>query len=119
MLTEFGKLLRKLRIDHDLTLGALGKKLDVSAAYLSAIETGKKPVPTSLLQQLQSVLRLGEGEMQRLERAASTSMNEVVVGLRGRRSNKARELAVAFARRFETMSNEEVEAMLKQLDKIK
>lgn len=119
MLTEFGKSLRKLRIDHDLTLGALGEKLGVSAAFLSAIETGKKPVPTSLLHQLQSLLNLNEAQMKQLERAASASMNEVVVGLRGRRSDKARELAVAFARRFETLSNEEVEAMLRQLDKVK
>lgn len=119
MLTNFGKLLRKLRVDHNLTLGALGKKLGVSAAFLSAVETGKKPVPTTLLKQLHSLLALDAGVMRELERAAATSMNEVVVDLKGRNNDRARELAVAFARRFETMSDEEVSQMLQQLDKVK
>lgn len=119
MLTEFGKALRKLRIDFGLTLGGLGDKLGVSAAYLSALETGKKPVPSSLLQKLGNALRLNEDQLQLLESTAAKQMNEVVMNLGGHRSDRARELAVAFARRFETMNVEEVEAMFQQLDKLK
>jgi len=46
-------------------------------------------------------------------------MNEVVVGLGSQRNDRARELAVAFARRFDTMDAEEVEKMFAQLDKLK
>lgn len=119
MLTEFGKALRKLRIDLSLTLGGLGELLGVSAAYLSAVETGRKPVPSALLPKLQSHLCLGEAAMRDLEVAAAKQMNEVVVGLGNHRSDRAKELAVAFARRFDTMDAEEVEKMLAQLEKLK
>ena len=119
MLTDFGKALRKLRIDYSLTLGGLGELLGVSAAYLSAVETGRKPVPSTLLPKLQSKLRLGEADVRGLEVAAAKQMNEVVVGLGNHRSDRAKELAVAFARRFDTMDAEEVEKMLAQLDRLK
>lgn len=119
MLTEFGKALRKLRIDYSLTLGGLGELLGVSAAYLSAVETGRKPVPSTLLPKLQSHLQLGEADVKGLEVAAAKQMNEVVVGLGSHRTDRAKELAVAFARRFETMNAEEVEKMLAQLDRLK
>lgn len=119
MLTDFGKALRKLRIDYSLTLGGLGELLGVSAAYLSAVETGRKPVPSSLLPKLKSQLKLGEADVRGLEVAAAKQMNEVVVGLGNHRSDRAKELAVAFARRFDTMDAEEVEKMLAQLDKLK
>lgn len=119
MLTEFGKALRKLRIDFSLTLGGLGELLGVSAAFLSAVETGRKPVPSNLLAKLQSQLPIGQETLKSLEVAAAKQMNEVVVGLGSQRNDRARELAVAFARRFDTMDAEEVEKMFAQLDKLK
>lgn len=46
MLTEFGKILRKIRIDNQELLKDMAKKLGVSSAYLSAVETGKRKVPS-------------------------------------------------------------------------
>lgn len=115
MLTEFGKLLRKLRIDHDKTLGDLAEKIGVSAAYVSAIETGKKPVTTQFLVQVQRALGLNEPEMRGLEQTAARQVKDVTMPM-GAKSDRARELAVAFARRFESMSNEEVERVFERLD---
>ena len=44
MLTEFGKILRKLRIDRQELLRDMAKNLEVSSAYLSAVETGKRKI---------------------------------------------------------------------------
>lgn len=42
MVTEFGKFLRKLRIDNDELMLDMAKKLKVSSAFLSSVENGKK-----------------------------------------------------------------------------
>ena len=44
MLTEFGKFVRKLRIDNGTVLGEMAKSIAVSSAYLSAVENGKKNI---------------------------------------------------------------------------
>ena len=44
MATEFGKFLRKLRIDADETQGDMAKRLDVAQSFLSAVENGKKGI---------------------------------------------------------------------------
>lgn len=45
MLTEFGKFLRKLRIDNDERILDMAKKIGKSPAFISAIEHGSKPLP--------------------------------------------------------------------------
>ena len=49
-ITLYGKALRKLRVEHELMLKALSEKLDeeLSPAYLSAIEIGKRAIPHDL-----------------------------------------------------------------------
>ena len=118
MLTEFGKNLRMMRIAHgNKTLGDLGEMLGVSAAFISAVETGKKSVPPSFINQLQAMLGLSVDEIRSLELAAAKQAKEVSMGLHDR-SDRARELAVAFARRFENMSDAEVEKVYKQLESL-
>ena len=47
MVTEFGKFTRKLRVDSDELMKDMAKKLGVTTSYLSAVEVGKRKVPTS------------------------------------------------------------------------
>lgn len=116
MLTEFGKTLRTMRIAHgNKTLGDLGELLGVSATFISAVETGKKSVPPSFITQLKNELNLDNSEVRQLEIAAAKQAKEISMGLHDR-TDRARELAVAFARRFEHMSDAEVERVLNQLD---
>lgn len=51
--TSFGKILRKRRIDSSEILGDMAKRLDVSASYLSSIETVCVKFRTLLLKKLQ------------------------------------------------------------------
>ena len=41
-MTSFGKYLRKIRLDHKLTLTQMGAKLGIDSANLSKIENGKR-----------------------------------------------------------------------------
>lgn len=48
-LTEFGKALRKARIDSSETLGSMADAIGVSPGFLSGVETGRKKIPTDLV----------------------------------------------------------------------
>lgn len=49
MITQYGKAVRKARVDIGSTLQKMSEALGVSAAYLSAVENGKKKIPRSLI----------------------------------------------------------------------
>lgn len=50
-ITPFGKAVRKARLDADvtLTLSEMATDLGFTAAYLSAMETGRKKIPTEVV----------------------------------------------------------------------
>lgn len=51
-LTQLGKELRKIRIGREEVLFDMAKRLDISSAMLSAIETGVKPAPEGFANRL-------------------------------------------------------------------
>lgn len=110
MLTPFGKELRKLRIDRELRLGQMAKMLDVSAAFLSAVETGRKKVPQDMIKDIAKKLKLAGAEMARLEAAATDSPVSVRIPL-AQADSRSRDLAVGFARRFPTLTEQEKESL--------
>jgi transcriptional regulator with XRE-family HTH domain len=55
-----GYYLKTLRLEHDLSLTKLGNKLGVSAAYLSNVETGAKPMSDHFIRQIADFYMLDE-----------------------------------------------------------
>lgn len=51
-LTEFGKAVRKARIDANETLVTMAKQLDTTPAFLSAMETGTKKIARDWAQKI-------------------------------------------------------------------
>ena len=45
VITEFGKLIRKARLDAEITLSNMASDLGVTSAFLSSLETGRKRIP--------------------------------------------------------------------------
>ncbi|OHX15269.1 DNA-binding protein [Chromobacterium amazonense] len=45
VITEFGKLIRKARLDAEITLSTMAQDLGVTSAFLSSLETGRKKIP--------------------------------------------------------------------------
>jgi len=114
MLTPFGKELRKLRIDREMRLGEMAKLLQVSAAFLSAVETGKKSVPEAMVGEIGKALKLKSEQVARLKQAAAASVISVRIELR-EADIEARELAVGFARRFPDLTEQQKQALQKLL----
>ena len=79
MLTSIGRFLRKLRIDQGEILKDMAEKLNVTVSFLSAVENGKKKMPT----------------------AWNKKICDVALG--------RRELAVSFARKFTEIDDSQVE----------
>ena len=50
--TEYGKYLKKLRIDKDKTLAAMTKDMGIAPSYLSAIESGERVIPVDFTEKI-------------------------------------------------------------------
>lgn len=110
MITEFGKFLRNLRQSHAELLKDMAETLGVSAAFLSAVEAGKKSIPATLVEQLAESYELPPKQVLLLKQAVDTSQRSATIDLEGA-SPEARGVAVALARQFNSLSNDELEML--------
>jgi transcriptional regulator with XRE-family HTH domain len=111
-LTPFGKALRKIRIDKEMRLFDLALKLEISTAFLSAIETGRKPIPDGFVRKISIAVDLSSGELRELRSAAEKTRKEVRVE---RLKEDQRELVAAFARRIDELPSDLIEQLKKKV----
>jgi transcriptional regulator with XRE-family HTH domain len=64
--TAPGSHLRKIRLTKQITLSAVAEHLGYSKGYISAIETGAKPLPQGFIERYAEVLELSEEEVSAL-----------------------------------------------------
>ncbi|WP_375661044.1 XRE family transcriptional regulator [Bartonella sp. CL71SXKL] len=116
MLTSFGKTLRKLRIDHAERLLDMAKKLDISVAFLSSVEIGKKSVPVGMEEKIIELYDLDQDMASRLRQEADACRKSFTI----KSSNSSTgELVGMFARVIDNISPEDVEKMKKLMKQIK
>ena len=113
MLTKFGKQLRKIRIENDHKLKDMADKLNVTVAYLSAVENGNRKVPDEWVHTIADEYHLNEQERVELQHAAYEDKKEIRISLE--EAGKA-ELALSFARKFKTLTNDELNKLQELLD---
>jgi transcriptional regulator with XRE-family HTH domain len=83
-MTPFGARIRQLRHDRGITLSAMARHLDVSPAYLSALEHGRRGAPTfAMIQSIIGFFNVIWDEAEELERLADLSHPRVVVDTAG------------------------------------
>ncbi|MDR2360243.1 MAG: helix-turn-helix domain-containing protein [Oscillospiraceae bacterium] len=115
MLTAIGRYLRKLRIDRGELLKDMSDRLGVTASYLSAVENGKRAFPTEWAKKIGDDYELDSSGRAELENAVTESADSVKIELsavNGSRKN----LAFAFARKFETLDEAELAKIRKILE---
>ena len=118
MATTLEVFLRKLRLANDEILKDMAKNLGVSSAFLSAVENGKKKMPNNWERKLKEVYSLSTVQIEELRRAVMESSGVVELNLKGL-STSNRELAISFARQFETMDDETSKELLAFLQRKK
>ena len=115
MITKFGKLLRKIRIDHGEILKNMADKLEVSPAFLSAVEIGKKNVPKGWVERISSIYNLSPSETQALSLSAEDAVRSVKIDLLNA-SDTQRSVAIAFARSFDNMSEDTAKKIFNMME---
>lgn len=114
MFTSFGKFARRLRIENGELLKDMAAKLDVTSSYLSAVEHGKKRVPDVWQEQLSEIYHLSSAQKDELQIAIIQSADEVEINLRNT-TDTQKQVAYSFARRLESLSEDELERIQKIL----
>lgn len=117
-LTPFGKKLRQLRDKQGMTQKDMAAALGVSAAYLSALENGKRGVPRWIfVQEVIRVLNVIWDDADELQELAFRSNPRVIVDTRAL-SPKATELANVFSEVIAQLSDDEIDGLLQQMLKL-
>ncbi|WP_375671378.1 helix-turn-helix domain-containing protein [Bartonella sp. CL434QHHD] len=115
MVTSFGKILRKLRIDHSERLLDMAKKLDISVAFLSSVEIGKKSVPVGLEEKIIELYALDQEVAEILRRESDACRKSFTI----KTSDPLRGEAVGmFFRTLKDFSQEDLEAFKTLLEMI-
>lgn len=116
MLTLLGKELRMLRLTRGEILKDMAEKLGITPAYLSAIENGKREPTRKFISSVFSVYELTEEEAERIEKAYYETINNVSIDISNQTAAQ-KDLSFVFARRFDSLSDEEIQSIMKILNK--
>ena len=105
MLTSLGRFLRKLRIDNGEILKDMAEVLGVSAAFLSAVENGKKKMPEGWIEKIETTYLLTAERVGELRAAVIDTNDAVELNLQNA-TPENRALAISFAREFDSLDDE-------------
>lgn len=114
MLTSLGKFLRKLRIDRGEILKDMAEKLEVTASFLSAVENGKKRMPSVWNGKICDLYGLDDRQKTEFTKAIAETEEAIEMSFEDANIGQ-RELAVSFARKFTDIDDVQAEAIRKIL----
>lgn len=114
-MTPFGEKLRDLRAERGISQKEMAKAIGVSAAYLSALEHGKRGQPTwDKLQRIIQYFNIIWDEAEELQRLAMISDPRITIDTAGL-SPAATELTNLLAARIREIDSDTARSMIKQL----
>ncbi|MDY6242692.1 MAG: helix-turn-helix transcriptional regulator [Lachnospiraceae bacterium] len=114
--TSFGEFVRILRVKHHQVMGDMAEALGTSLPFLSAVENGKKNVPSDWMSKLTDMYKLSDTEQKQLEEAIEESKTQykIITGSAGKNQRRA---AMQFARSFDEMDDDTAVKIIKLLSK--
>lgn len=115
-MTTISRLLRLIRLQHGEVLLDMAQKLNVSSAFLSAVENGRKPAPNNWLGKLTELYSLTDQQQRELQDAFNETVKQVRISLDSAHAER-RDLALSFARRFDELDHDEIAAVMQILNK--
>lgn len=110
MASKFGEYARQLRINEGDSLRKMAIKLNISAAFLSAMEVGKKQIPIEYVEKIKNIYNLNEQQTIELENSILESNEKVLVALEDMNQHQ-KDVTLMFARKIKTAD----EDLLKKL----
>ena len=116
-MTPFGRKVRELRAARGVTLKAMAEEIGVSAAYMSALEHGRRGRPTWMfVQGIIGYFNIIWDEAEELQRLAALSDPRVTIDTAGL-SPEATELANRLAKEVGNLDETKIKAMLALLER--
>ncbi|MCQ0986844.1 helix-turn-helix domain-containing protein [Jiella marina] len=117
-MTPFGEKIRALRRERGITQQQMARALNISSAYLSALEHGRRSRPTwDLLQRIIGYLNVIWDDAEELERLAELSHPRVTVETAGL-GPEATLLANRLAETIAILDRQEVQRVLDALEAV-
>lgn len=111
-MTPFGARLRELRLQRGVSQKEMAAALGVTPAYLSALEHGRRGMPSwPMVQKVIGYFNVIWDDAEELQRLAAISDPRIVIDTAGL-SPRATELANLLAARIGAMSKEELETVI-------
>ena len=104
----------KLIIDHDEILFDMAEKLEVSPSFLSAVENGKKRMPSDWNERISILYDLDLQQQDEFTKAIAETEDSIKINI-ANAEQKNREVAVSFARKFSDMNDEQLDEIRKIL----
>ena len=117
-MTPFGLKLRELRRAKGVSQKEMAGALGISAAYLSALEHGRRGIPTwVMVQKMIGYFNIIWDDAEELQRLAEASHPRVVIDTSGL-SSRATELANRLSKDISQLAEKDIEGLLSQLDTV-
>lgn len=115
-MTPFGKRLRELREERGVSQKEMAEALRVSAAYLSALEHGRRGQPTwDMLQRIITYFNIIWDEAEELQHLATVSHPRVVIDTAGL-SPQATELANLLSKSIRLIDKETINHLTREVE---
>lgn len=76
--TPFGTKVAELRVEKDMLLSEFADALGVSAAFVSMVEMGRKPVPSEWLRRIPEILEINADDLESLQGLAGRAKKRYV-----------------------------------------
>lgn len=114
-MNTLGVFLRKLRLDHGEIMHDMAQRLGVSSAMLSAVENGKKSAPLSWAEAITQEYNLTPAQSADLQSLIDESVRQIRVDV-SNASAKKKSVALAFARKFNSLSDNDISSLMALLE---
>lgn len=101
MISKFGVCIRSIREQEKDSLRQMAIKLGVSAAFLSAMEVGRKTIPIEYVEKIKKIYNLSDEQQIQLENSIYETNKRVPIELAA--MNEAqKDISLMFARKIKT-----------------
>lgn len=114
MATLIGQKLRIIRLERGEVLKDMADKLNISSAYLSAMENGKREFNKTLIEQIGELYSLSVDRLDDLYDSYYTSIRQIQIDIANQPASKA-DLGLVFARKFNELDDAQIDKILKVL----
>lgn len=104
-LTPYGKEIRHYRLDNQLSLRDMADKLEISAAFLSGVETGRKPISENLINKVLTYFEFTSEQKESLMQAVYKTVKEFKIKPK---NESRRDIAEALARKIDELDEDEI-----------